>query len=347
MADIDEAAVKGALAAIPEAHRVAGVVVKDRHVHIMLDIEGLASEQAQALRTQCEALASALDGVLSATCVLTAHKTQAKKSGTKGDNTPAPNREIPAVFENIRHVIAVASGKGGVGKSTIAVNLALALHHAGQKVGLLDADIYGPSAPQLLGITTRPDVNEDKKLVPITAHGLDTMSIGYMVPPEQAMIWRGPMVQSALVQMLNDVAWQPLDVLVLDMPPGTGDIQLTMAQRIPVSGAVIVSTPAQLALVDVRRAIAMLRRVDIPIFGLVNNMAYMDAPDGTRLHPFGDMAGAQIASDNDIDWGYDLPLTPALQEASDSGVPFLKNLKENDPTHQTFTTIAQKLLARL
>ena len=176
-------------------------------------------------------------------CVLTAHNDAppAQKSG----DTPPPNRDVPAVFAKIGKVIAIASGKGGVGKSTVAVNLAAALQAQGLRVGLLDADIYGPSLPQLFNVTERPDATPDKKLIPVERHGLHTMSIGYMVPPEQAMIWRGPMVQSALIQMLDDVAWPELDVLVLDMPPGTGDIHLTTAQRIPVDGALVVSTPAR------------------------------------------------------------------------------------------------------
>ena len=185
-------------------------------------------------------------------------------------------------------MIAVASGKGGVGKSTVAVNLAAALAKVGNATGLLDADIYGPSMPHLLGIADKPQLSEDKNLIPIQADGIHTMSIGYLVDSEQAMIWRGPMAQGALMQMLEDVAWPDLDVLVLDLPPGTGDIQLTMAQRIPVSGAVLVTTPSDLALADVTRAIAMFEKTQVPVLGLIENMAYLDAPDGTRLYPFGE-----------------------------------------------------------
>ena len=209
-------------------------------------------------------------------------------------------------------MIAVASGKGGVGKSTIAVNLAAALQAQGLRVGLLDADIYGPSLPQLFNVTGRPATTAEKKLIPVDCHGLYTMSIGYMVPPEQAMIWRGPMVQSALIQMLDDVDWPELDVLVLDMPPGTGDIQLTTAQRIPVNGAVVVSTPSLLAQADVRRARAMFEKTNVPGAGLVENMAFMTAPDGTRMHPFGTPCNDALMS---------LPLDAEIHAAAETGVP--------------------------
>ncbi|MDD9798146.1 MAG: Mrp/NBP35 family ATP-binding protein [Alphaproteobacteria bacterium] len=213
-------------------------------------------------------------------------------------------------------VIAVASGKGGVGKSTIAVNLAAALAADTQNsktIGLLDADIYGPSTPQLLAVSEKPQVGADKKLIPIVKHKLQTMSIGYMVAPEQAMIWRGPMVQGALLQMLNDVAWPPLNILVIDLPPGTGDIQLTLAQQIPVRGALIVTTPQSLALADVRRCIAMFQKTKTPILGMVENMAWMTAPDGSKLYPFGESGGETLAQSMNIPYLTSQPLDAAKQ----------------------------------
>lgn len=321
MNNIDEKAVSAVLATISDpskegdivqSGRIAGIVVKDQHIHIMLDIDGLSAEIADSLRKICEEKASAIEGALSASCITTAHREE-----TPPAKTP-PNREIPAIFSDIKYVIAVASGKGGVGKSTVAVNLARALQGLGLKIGLLDADIYGPSMPQLLTITERPEGTDDKKLIPINVDGIDTMSIGYMVPPEQAMIWRGPMVQSALLQMLNDVAWKPLDILIIDMPPGTGDIQLTMAQRIPVSGVVVVSTPADIALADVRRAVEMFRVIETPILGLINNMAYMEN-DNKRIYPFGEktaaIISAEISEGGNIHPLADIPLRPDLNIA--------------------------------
>ena len=276
---------------LTDADRVQGVVVRDGNVGFSIEVDGLAPETLDLLKQQAEAAVSNLPGVVSVTCVLTAHKPASDAPQNNAQNNAPHNSastEVPAVFSRIKTVIAVASGKGGVGKSTIAVNLAAALAKAGNTTGLLDADIYGPSMPQLLGIETRPAMTDNKKIVPIEVAGMHTMSIGYLVDTDQAMIWRGPMAQGALVQMLDDVAWPDLDVLVMDLPPGTGDIQLTMAQRIPVSGAVIVTTPSDLALADVTRALAMFEKTKVPVLGLIENMAYLDAPDGTRLYPFGE-----------------------------------------------------------
>ena len=269
------------------ADRIQGVVVRDGNVGFSIEVDGLAADYLDALKQQAEKAVSALPGVLSVTCVLTAHKPASADKTPNGPHNSA-STDVPDVFNRIKTVIAVASGKGGVGKSTIAVNLAAALAAQGQVTGLLDADIYGPSMPQLLSVTDKPQMTDDKKIIPIEAHGMHTMSIGYLVDTDQAMVWRGPMAQGALVQMLEDVAWPSLDVLVLDLPPGTGDIQLTMAQRIPVSGAVIVTTPSELALADVTRALAMFEKTKVPVLGLIENMAYLDAPDGSRLYPFGE-----------------------------------------------------------
>ena len=324
---------------IIDSKRVQGLVIREANVGFSLDVAGVPDDALDDLKAAAEEAVRRVPGVISVTCVLTAHN-DAPKSG-KSEKTPAPNDSVPAVFGQIGQVIAVASGKGGVGKSTVAVNLAASLHAGGLRVGLLDADIYGPSLPQLFNVTGRPDVTDEKKLIPVDRHGLQTMSIGYMVPPEQAMIWRGPMVQGALIQMLEDVAWPALDVLILDMPPGTGDIQLTTAQRIPVSGAIIVSTPSALAQADVRRAVAMFEKTNVPVLGIIENMAYMLAPDGTRMFPFG--TGEK---DTQEDVLAALPLDPDVNAAAEKGVPVVIGAPES-PVAQAFNALAQTLTGML
>ena len=277
---------------------IQGLVLKDGHVGFALEVAASRGREAEPLRKACEDAVHALPGVLSVTAVLTAHKgapapTRHGHSQGHGDaahrNTPPPQAGIPGVTS----IIAVASGKGGVGKSTVAVNLALGFQALGMKVGILDADIYGPSVPRLLGITEKPET-DGKKLQPIVKFGLKAMSIGFLVEEDTPMIWRGPMVQSALTQMIGDVAWAPLDILVIDMPPGTGDAQLTIAQRVPLKGAVIVSTPQDIALIDARKGLAMFRKTQIPILGIVENMSTFVCPHcGTESHIFGHGGGAR------------------------------------------------------
>lgn len=299
LAALDAIIADGETQSLVSADRVQGVVARDGNIGFSIEVDGLPPEAMDDLKKRAEAAVQNLPGIVSVTCVLTSHRPaqdappKNKRPKNNGPHNSA-STEVPEVFKRIKTVIAVASGKGGVGKSTIAVNLAAALAKAGNATGLLDADIYGPSMPRLLGVTDKPKLTEDKKLIPIEASDMHTMSIGYLVNTDQAMIWRGPMAQGALMQMLEDVAWPDLDVLVLDLPPGTGDIQLTMAQRIPVSGAVLVTTPSELALADVTRAVAMFEKTQVPVLGLIENMAYLDAPDGSRLFPFGE-GGAAMA----------------------------------------------------
>ena len=283
---LDAVTAAGEAQSLVAADRIQGLVIRDGNVGFSIEVDGLAPDGLDAVKQQAEAAVQKCAGVVSVTCVLTAHRPQESASPKAPHNSAST--QVPEVFKRIKTVIAVDSGKGGVGISTVAVNLAAALAKAGNITGLLDADIYGPSMPQLLGVRDKPQLTDDKKLIPIEAKGMPTMSIGYLVDTYQAMIWRWPMAQGALVQMLEDVAWPDLDVLVLDLPPGTGDIQLTMAQRIPVSGAVLVTTPSDLALADVTRAIAMFEKTNVPVLWLIENMAYLDAPDGSRLFPFGE-----------------------------------------------------------
>ncbi|WP_019915868.1 iron-sulfur cluster carrier protein ApbC [Methyloversatilis discipulorum] len=226
------------------------------------------------------------------------------------------------LLPGVKNIIAVASGKGGVGKSTTAVNLALALAAEGATVGLLDADIYGPSQPQMLGITGRPESPDGKSLAPMTAYGIQAMSIGFLIDVETPMVWRGPMVTSALEQLLTETRWDEVDYLVIDMPPGTGDIQLTLAQKVPVTGAVIVTTPQDIALLDARKGLKMFEKVGIPILGIVENMSlHTCSKCGHEEHIFGEGGGARMAADYDLDVLGSLPLAMQIREQADSGKP--------------------------
>jgi ATP-binding protein involved in chromosome partitioning len=296
---------------------IEGLVVKGGHAGFALEVAPSRGRDAEPLRKQCEDAVAALPGILSVTAVLTAHQ------GKQPPRAPQPQvAQTPPGIPGVGSIIAVASGKGGVGKSTVAVNLALGLAGLGLKVGLLDADIYGPSVPKLLGIREKPQTGDNHKLLPIEKFGIKTMSIGFLVGEDTAMIWRGPMVQSALTQMMGDVLWAPLDVLVVDMPPGTGDAQLTMAQRVPLKGAVIVSTPQDLALIDARKAIGMFEKTKVPILGLVENMSVYVCPHcGTHSHIFGHGGARQTAIAMGIPFLGEIPLVGAIRETSDAGTP--------------------------
>ncbi|MFA5941517.1 MAG: iron-sulfur cluster carrier protein ApbC [Sinimarinibacterium sp.] len=247
----------------------------------------------------------------------------------------------------IRNIIAVASGKGGVGKSTVAVNLALALQAEGAKVGILDADIYGPSQPRMLGSSDRPTSPDGKNMNPIVAHGLQAMSIGFLVDDEQPMIWRGPMVTQALNQMLVETRWNDLDYLVVDLPPGTGDIQLSLAQRIPVSGAVIVTTPQDIALLDARRGLQMFSKVEVPVLGIVENMSWHICTNcGHREAIFGEGGGARMAQQYSVELLGQLPLDLRIREQADNGRPTVIADPGSDSA-QRYRDIARKAAARL
>ncbi|MFW5425646.1 MAG: iron-sulfur cluster carrier protein ApbC [Methylophagaceae bacterium] len=250
-------------------------------------------------------------------------------------------------IKNVKNIIAVASGKGGVGKSTTSVNLALALSASGANVGILDADIYGPSQPQMLGTSERPESPDGKTIEPIKKHGLQSMSIGFLIDAEQPMIWRGPMLTQALDQMLNDTNWSDIDYLVIDLPPGTGDIQLSLSQKVPVSGAVIVTTPQDISLLDARKALKMFEKVNVPVFGIIENMStHVCSQCGHEEHIFGAGGGDKMAKEYDLDLLGSLPLDIKIREDADQGKPTVIAAPESAISF-AYRTIAQAVAARL
>lgn len=322
---------------IVAAGLVDGVVFRDGLAEAALLTDRAHAEAMEPVREAAEAALAALPGVRHASVVLTAHH-----DAPPGPDLKAKPQPRPKLLANIGSVIAVASGKGGVGKSTVAVNLAIALARSGKSVGLLDADVFGPSLPTMLGEGRRPEVL-DGRLQPIPAWGLATMSIGYLVEADVAMVWRGPMVMGALEQMMDQVDWPDLDILVVDMPPGTGDAQLTMSQRVALAGAVIVSTPQDIALDDARRGIAMFHHVDVPVLGLIENMSYFCCPEcGARSDIFGHGGARKEAERLGIDFLGEIPLRLDIRTASDLGTPLAA--REDD---STFAPIARAVLGRL
>jgi ATP-binding protein involved in chromosome partitioning len=317
------------------------VAVTDGKVFFSINVDATEARAWESVRAQAEAAVRAIPGVTVAMIALTAER----KPGPAA--APPPHRHaqgVPPVsahrppqsptspmskqseIPGIAAVIAVASGKGGVGKSTTALNLALGLRDLGLRVGLLDADIYGPSVPRLTGIREKPQLNDDRKMIPIPRFGLAIMSIGFLVEEDTAMIWRGPMVMSAITQMLRDVAWGTLDVLVVDMPPGTGDAQLTLAQNVPLKGAVIVSTPQDLSLIDARRGLAMFRKVNVPVLGIVENMSYFQCPHcGTQSDIFGHGGARHEAERLGVPFLGEIPLHISIRTTSDSGTPVVES----------------------
>jgi ATP-binding protein involved in chromosome partitioning len=322
---------------LPATGKLSDIVVADGKVFFSITVDAGAVTAWEAIRERAQKAVAALPDVQSVMVALTAERAA---GGAPGRGTPprpqppptgrprpgappgGPAAPSPAGIPGVGAIIAVASGKGGVGKSTTAVNLALALRELGLKVGILDADIYGPSMPKLLAIRERPQTIGGNRLRPIERFGMPVMSIGFLIEEETPMIWRGPMVMSALTQMLREVEWGALDVMVVDMPPGTGDAQLTMAQQVPLKGAVIVSTPQDLALIDARRGIAMFRRVNVPVLGIVENMSTFVCPQcGTRTDIFGHGGARREAERLGVPFLGEVPLDIAIREKSDRGSP--------------------------
>ncbi|MBU4527354.1 MAG: Mrp/NBP35 family ATP-binding protein [Hoeflea sp.] len=342
---------------------VSEIFIADAKVYFSLTVPAARAQELEPLREAAERAAKTIAGVKGAMVALTASRepgaapatpprpqppraAHAHSQGAQGQ-PGQPQGRAKADVPGISTIIAVASGKGGVGKSTTAVNLALGLQATGLKVGVLDADIYGPSMPRLLGISGRPEQLEGRMLKPMENYGLKVMSMGFMVEEDTPMIWRGPMVMSALNQMLREVAWGELDVLVVDMPPGTGDAQLTMAQNVPLAGAVIVSTPQDLALIDARKGINMFNKVNVPVLGIVENMSYFICPDcGGRHDIFGHGGARDEATRIGVPFLGEVPLAMPIRETSDAGRPVVATAADG-PHAKVYLEIAARVRARL
>ena len=339
---------------------VSEVVINKGKVYFAIQVEPARARELEALRIAAEKAVASLPGVDAVAVTLTAESSPGAARGGNGQGAAAPQgspftrpgaardaRHRPGGVPGVANIIAVASGKGGVGKSTVAINLALALKEKGLRVGVLDADIYGPSMPRLLGLKGQPQQIAGNQLDPMQAYGLKVMSMGFLVDEETPMIWRGPMVMSALSQMLKDVAWGELDVLVVDMPPGTGDAQLTMAQQVPLAGAVIVSTPQDLALIDARKGLNMFRRVNVPVLGLVENMSTFICPYcGERSDIFGHGGAKAEAARLGVPFLGEVPLTLAIRETSDAGRPVVAT-DPSSPAAKAFREVAARAWAEL
>jgi ATP-binding protein involved in chromosome partitioning len=365
---------------------VSDIMIKDDRVYFSITIPASRADELEPLRGAAEKVVREIEGVTGVVAVLTAEAgpgssrasavkqtsgsgsgsngreharvTEARARGATGDAGHRPPAAPPAGapqggmrpsqgVPGVKHIVAVASGKGGVGKSTVAVNLALGFQAIGLKAGILDADIYGPSQPRLLGITGKPVPGSDKRLAPMEGYGLKVMSMGFMVDEGTPIVWRGPMVVGALNQMLREVAWGDLDVLVIDMPPGTGDVQLTIAQQVPLAGAVIVSTPQDLALIDARKGLAMFKKVNVPLLGIVENMSYFIAPDtGARYDIFGHGGARAEAEKLEVPFLGEVPLTIDVRETSDAGRPITATAPDSAPA-VAFREIAAKAWAEL
>jgi ATP-binding protein involved in chromosome partitioning len=327
--------------ALTNADVLSPITVTDGKVFFSINVEATEARAWESVRAAAEAAVRGIPGVNVAMIALTAERKAGSAaplpphrhapgvpnvSAHRPPQSPASPMSKQSDIPGIAAVIAVASGKGGVGKSTTALNLALGLRDLGLRVGLLDADIYGPSVPRLTGIREKPELNDERKMIPIKRFGLAIMSIGFLVEEDTAMIWRGPMVMSAITQMLRDVAWGTLDVLVVDMPPGTGDAQLTLAQNVPLKGAIIISTPQDLSLIDARRGLAMFKKVNVPVLGIVENMSYFECPHcGTQSDIFGHGGARHEAERLGVPFLGEIPLHMSIRTTSDSGTPVVES----------------------
>jgi ATP-binding protein involved in chromosome partitioning len=333
---------------LPKTGVLSDILVADGKVFFSITVNAAVVQAWEPVRKRAEAAVKAIPGVTSVMVALTAER---KAGAAAPAAPPQPGRasptgaraQGPTSVQGVGAIIAVASGKGGVGKSTTAVNLALGLRDLGLKIGVLDADIYGPSTPKLLGIKGRPQTRGGTTLIPMDGYGLKVMSIGFLIEEETPMIWRGPMVMSALTQMLREVDWGELDIMVVDMPPGTGDAQLTMAQQVPLKGAVIVSTPQDLALIDARRGIAMFNRVNVPVLGIVENMSYFLCPEcGTRSDIFGHGGARREAERLGVPFLGEVPLHMEIREKSDAGLPVVATAPDG-PHARIYRDIAARV----
>ena len=322
---------------------VSGLAIKNGHVAFAIEVDPERGPHLEPLRKAAEQAVHRLAGVVTVSAVLTAERA-AKGHGHHGQDHGHGAKEAPApLLPQVKAIIAVASGKGGVGKSTTSVNLALALSQLGLAVGLFDADVFGPSAPRMLGITGQPVSPDGQAMLPMEGYGIKCMSMGFLVPEETPIVWRGPMVMGALQQLMRDVHWGALDVMVVDMPPGTGDTQLTMCQSVPLTGAVIVSTPQDIALLDARKGLNMFRKVDVPVLGIIENMSYYLCPNcGHEAHIFGHGGAKAEAARLSADFLGEIPLDIQIRETSDQGTPIVVS-QPDSPHAQAYRAIAAKV----
>jgi ATP-binding protein involved in chromosome partitioning len=346
-------------APLGQSGRVGEIALKDGKAIFAIQIDPSEVNALESVRAQAESVVRALPGITGALVGLTADLPagQAPRPAPSASSAPTPLRSGPKNqpatagkqpgVPGVTHIVAVASGKGGVGKSTTSCNLALGLAALGLKVGMLDADIYGPSQPKLFGLSGKPRVNEQRKLEPMERYGVKVMSMGFLVDETTAMIWRGPMVMSALTQMLREVNWGELDVLIVDMPPGTGDAQLTMAQQTPLAGAVIVSTPQDLALLDARRGVAMFNKVNVPVLGIVENMANFCCPNCGHVSPIFGHGGARAeAEKTGVPFLGEIPLHMDIRQTSDEGRPVVAT-DPDGANAKAYRIVAQRVWERL
>jgi ATP-binding protein involved in chromosome partitioning len=362
---------------------VSGLVIKDGNVGFAIEVDPRKGQDKEPLRKEAENAVAALKGVQSVTAVLTAHSQapggqapgsgqtgsedqQARAHGSQGTSSGgrqtggaqssgaqqqrsqgAGGGQQQIAVPGVKAIVAVASGKGGVGKSTTAANLALAFQRQGLATGILDADIYGPSQPRMMGVSGRPESPDGKRLRPMEAYGIKVMSMGFLVGEDTPMIWRGPMVQSAIQQMLRDVDWGELDVLVVDMPPGTGDAQLTLAQQVPLAGSVIITTPQDISLLDAKKGLNMFRKVDVPVFGMIENMSYYLCPHcGERSDIFSAGGGRREAEKMGTELLGEIPLDIVIRETSDGGQPVVVSHPDSEHA-QVYLSIAEQVWSKI
>lgn len=323
----------------PELHQdlvslgmVKDLVINEDEVKFSLELTTPACPMRDQILENAREAVNALPGVNQVEINLTA-------------NVPTDERSRGNIQKPIRNAIAIASGKGGVGKSTVAVNISVALANAGARVGLLDADIYGPNVPTMMGVSQLPPA-KDEQLVPAEAYGIKLMSIGFLVPRGQPLIWRGPMLHSAIRQFISDVDWGELDYLIIDLPPGTGDAQLSLAQSIPLSGGVIVTLPQEVSLEDARRGLEMFRSMSVPILGVVENMSFLTLPDGSKLDVFGQGGGERLAAESGVDFFGSVPMDPLIREAGDLGSPIVLSHPTSEAA-EMLVEISEKVAAKV
>ncbi|SFO84695.1 Mrp/NBP35 family ATP-binding protein [Tranquillimonas alkanivorans] len=326
---------------IVSAGMVRALTVNDGAVRFVLEVNPQAAERMEPVRAEAEAKAKAVPGVSSVSAVMTAHSAKAPPE-LKPQRKAEP--QGPQKLPGIDRIVAIASGKGGVGKSTVSANLACALAAEGRRVGLLDADVYGPSQPRMLGVSGRPASPDGKTILPMRNHGVTMMSIGLMTNEGQAVVWRGPMLMGALQQMMNQVQWGALDVLLVDLPPGTGDVQMTLSQKAEVSGAIIVSTPQDVALIDARKGVDMFNQLKVPILGMIENMStHICSKCGHEEHVFGHGGVATEAEKLGVPLLAEIPLHLDIRLASDGGAPIVVS-KPDSPQAQAFRQVARRLV---